>query len=300
MDVVRYASKFEDLAAAVSYAFPATDYQYQARQGYRKALSVVVGADYAHDHAGYGPWPKEVAAESIQGTIWGTSGADADSQFDELAGTLRGIGLGKLFLVDQAGTLRWAYAKLEARPTYGTTATAFYNIPVTIQITRLSDWFDEEPASEIIDPGGAYTTFTLTNPGNAPVRTGLTFEFQGNVAGGYENLLITNVTTGQWVRWRGRCGAMYAAGTSRLRFDTSDQSVRFDPGAGLMVGSAETFVGQDGLGGWGIWLDAWGQVELGPGQAGLWELEPGDNDFVVQSEGTPNWVLFVDFYGTWE
>ena len=116
VDVIRYAEKFESTDAATTQTFPDSNTVYTPSQSYREAWAPAAGADYGHDYAGYVRWAKEVGTEEVRGMIWGSSGSNADSQFDALASKLASIGLGKLFVIDNAGSRRWCYAKLAARP----------------------------------------------------------------------------------------------------------------------------------------------------------------------------------------
>lgn len=296
MDVVRYAEKFESLDASVSYTFPVDEYTYQADQRYRQVLAAAAGADYAHDFAGYSPWAKEVADERITGIIWGASGADADNQFDSMASKLRSVGLGKLFIKDQAGARRWCYSKVSARPGYGTTATAFYNIPFQIEVVRLSDWFSTSLTSATASVSTNYHALTITNSGNAPVKSGLVMTLTATAAGGFSNVLITNVTTGEVIRWNG-----YARWSGAvLRIDTSDLSVKLLPDPGLVVGSSTSYVGEAGIGGPGVYVDSYPLISLGPTQGGLMTLQPGDNSVVVQVDGSASFDFYYEFYGAWE
>lgn len=296
MDVVRYAEKFESLDGSVSWTFPSTDYQYQAEQAFRRATAPAVGADYAHDYAGYGAWAKELASEKITGLIWGTSGANADTQFDEMASKLRSVGLGKLYLVDQAGARRWAYAKLTARPSYRNSSTTFYNIDVSVDVTRLSDWFATALTSASSAVAVNYESFVVNNAGNAPVKTGLIFQLTSSAAAGFSDVRITNVTTGESIRWRG--SARWSGAV--LRIDNSDLSVRLDADAGLVVGDSTSFVGEGGVGGPDIQTDAYPLVELGPTQGGFITLDPGNNTIVIQVDGTAAYTRYHEFYAAWE
>ncbi len=296
VDVVRYAEKFESSDAGQSYSFPLDDYVYSAGQSFRRSLSPAVGADYAHDHAAAAPWTKEISDERITGVIWGTSGAGADAEFDDMASTLRSIGLGKLFLKDQAGDRRWCWAKLVSRPGYGTSAVAFTNIPFTIQVTRLSDWFDASQTTASSAVATNYEAFTITNPGNAYVKTGLVITLTASAASGFSNVIITNVTTGEIIRWHGTARWSGAV----LRIDNSDLSITLLPDPGLVIGDSTSFVGEAGIGGPGVYVDAYQNSELGPTQPGFITLAPGDNDMVIQVDGSAAYTRYYEFYGAWE
>lgn len=296
VDVVRYAEKFEALDASVSQLFPDSNMVYTPSQSYREALAPAGGADYAHDFAGYGRWAKEAAIEEVRGVIWGTSGANADSQFDDLVSKCASIGMGKLFVIDQSGARRWAYAKISARPGYQADPDSLYNIPYVVRFYRLSDWFATALTSASSAVAVNYESFVLNNAGNAPVKTGLVFQLTATAPAGFSDVRITNITTGESIRWRG--SARWSGAV--LRIDNSDLSVRLDADAGLVVGDSTSFVGDGGVGGPDIQMDAYPLVELGPTQGGFITLDPGNNTIVIQVEGTAAYTRYHEFYAAWE
>lgn len=274
-DPLRYAEKFTSINGGVSYTFPTDEYEYTAAQAFREALAEVIGADYAHDFLAGAAWPKAPGEESVRFVIWADTAADADSAFDTMASTLRTIGLGKLWLVDAAGTRRWCYAKLRARPAYVVNVEQFFNMPSEASFLRLSDWYASAPTTGSQALSAPITAFNITNPGNA--RTGLvTFRLRSNAVNGFQDPILVNLTNGQALT-----SSRDAAGAdSELRIDTATAQVRYSNDDGV------SYAGDYSL------------VTLAAKQAvvGI-ELEPGDNSMSYsQALGTPDAVLEWEFW----
>lgn len=274
-DPLRYAEKFTSINGGVSYSFPTDEYEYTAAQAYREALAEVIGADYAHDFLAGAAWAKAPGEESVRFVIWADSAADADSAFDTMASTLRTIGLGKLWVVDAAGTRRWCYAKLRARPAYVVTVEQYFNMPSEATFLRLSDWYASAATTGSQALSASPTAFNITNPGNG--RTGLvTFRLRSNGVNGFQDPTLTNSTNGQAVAST-RDGA---TADSELRIDTATAQVRYSNDDGVS------------------YADDYSLVTLAATQAvvGI-ELEPGDNSMSYsQASGTPDATLEWEFW----
>ena len=296
VDVIRYAEKFESTDAATTQTFPDSNTVYTPSQSYREAWAPAAGADYGHDYAGYGRWAKEVGTEEVRGMIWGSSGSNADSQFDALASKLASIGLGKLFVIDNAGSRRWCYAKLAARPGYQTDPNSLYNIPYVLRFLRFSDWFDTSLVSASSAVSANYESFVVNNTGNAYVKTGFVIQLTATAAVGFSNVIITNVTTGEIIRWNN--SARWSGAV--LRIDNSDLSVKLLPDPGLVVGDSTSFTGEAGVGGPGVYVDAYPSAQLGSKQSGFITLKPGNNTIVIQVDGTAAYTRYHEFYPAWE
>jgi hypothetical protein len=277
VDVVRYAEKFESRDGAISLAFPADSYEFEPSQTYRESLERVHGADYAHDFAGYLPWPKQTGVEVVRCVIWGTSGANADSQFDDLVSKCRRAGLGKLFSIDNAGTRRWCYAKLAERPLYRATSEQFFNIPVALRFVRLSDWYGASLVSDDVLITTSPQTFIVNNPGNAPALA-VQWWLQSNTSAGFTAPNIRNTENG------------YSIGTSRAASSSSDV-LRIDSGRMAVEYS------QDGG---TVFANDYALAVLGGSQVGLFRLEPGDNTIEVTGGGTPNFWIEWSFFAPYE
>lgn len=277
VDVVRYAEKFESRDGLISCTFPTDTYEFEPGQPYRESLERVHGADYAHDFAGYLPWPKQPGLEVVRCVIWGTSGVNADSQFDDLVSKCRRAGLGKLFSIDNAGTRRWCYAKLGERPLYRATQEQFFNIPVALRFVRLSDWFGAAATTGTNTVTTSPKTVTINNPGNAPALN-VQFRLRANTAGGFTAPNLRNTENG------------YSIGTSRTSSSAADE-VRIDSGR-----MAVEYSQDDGT----TYANDYALAVLGGTQVGVFRLEPGDNDIEVTCGGAPDFALEWSFFAPYE
>ena len=276
MGAIRYLEKLTSEDGLLSYTFPVDDYEHEAEQRYREASEAIIGADYAHDFGGVQPWAKDVGDEAVRFTIWGTSEADAETQFDTCAGTLRRIGRGKLYALASDGSRRWAWAKLAARPTYSARVDDFYNVAVALRFRRYSDWFASAATTGTQAVTATPTAFTITNPGNAPAL--VTFRLRSSSAAGFTNPSLTNLTNG------------YSVASTRDAVSV-DSELRIDAAASRVQWSTN-----DGV----DYTDDYSLVTIGALQVGLMRLEPGANDFEYADGGTPNLTIEWSFYPTYE
>ncbi|MCC6381819.1 MAG: hypothetical protein IT304_04880 [Dehalococcoidia bacterium] len=270
---VRYLEKFESVDGLMSYAFPVDDYEYEPSQAFRRAEAPVVGADYAVDFLGAAPWPKAVGEEALRFTIWGTSAADADGQFDDSVTTLRRIGLGKLYQLDSVTTRRWCWAKLLARPSYQVDVNGCFNVPVTLRFARYSDWFAAAPTTGSVTITTSPYPLTITNPGNAPARFAV-FRLRANAASGFTNPSLTNLTNG----YSFASSRDAVSVDSELKVDTERMQVLWSDTNGA------------------VYADDYALVTLGPTQVGFMQLEPGPNAMQYADGGVPNLDLEWSFY----
>ncbi len=272
-DVTRYASKFTSIDGTVEVVFPTDEIEYQSAQNYRAVLSSIPGANYGVDHQGGRPWTKDFGEEALRFVIWGDTGAGADADFDELTATCYEIGEGKLWAVDQAGTLRWCYANVSARPNYQSTARSYTNIPVAVRFIRKSDWMASSQTTVQTTPHvtTAVREITVNNPGNA-----VAYWLQIYIDFGFSNPKVMNLTNG------------YSIQVSR----------NYTPGgaSGLLI-DAETGRVQYTEDGGANYFDAYDLATLGDTQVGLFALDPGDNTIRIENDAPPgDCIVEFDFY----
>lgn len=276
IDPTRHADRFTDAGLTEIYEFPVDDYEYEPSQDYREVTSAIAGANYAWDFAAAGAWAKEVGEEPVRFTIWGSSAADADTKFEEAIGKLRRIGLGKLWTIDAAGARRWAWAKLRSRPSYRVGVDDFWTIQVEAVFARFSDWYNESPITGSQAISSSPTSWPITLPGNA--RSGyVLFRLRSNSATGFTNPVLTNLTTGQSVS----SSRDAASANSELKIDNERMSVEYS--------------NDDGV----TYTPDYDLVSLGPTQAVLMELDPGENIMQYSDGGTPNATLEWTIYPAW-
>jgi hypothetical protein len=274
LPALRYLEKFESANGLVSCVFPGDDYEYEPEQGYRRTDAGVLG-DYAHDFLGGSPWLKEPGSEAVRFTIWGSSAGNVDSTYDSLVGECREIGLGKLFLLDSAGTRRWCWAKLGERPTYEVGIDQYFHAPVSLRFVRYSDWLSTSLQTGSVDLDATPKTFSITNPGNARVRGAAALLF--TIAGTFTNPILKNVTLDQQVA-SSRDGS---AAAHVLKVDCERESVEWSTDTGAS------------------YADDYANVTLPATQVALLELAPGENDFEYTDGGAPAGTLNYQFYPAW-
>lgn len=273
----RYAEKFTSLDGTVSYTFPLRAYEYEPEQALKPSLAGVVGADYAHDFLGANRWVKDVGSESIRFEVVGSATPAAlDTEIDSLVSKLVSIGLGKLYTIDSAGSRRWCYAKLDARPGVQVRIGEWMRQPVSLHFVRLSDWFDTTATTGTVSVTTSPKTFTINNPGNARVRA-ITFRLRSNNATGFTNPSLSNGTTGQSIASTRDA----ASANSELKIVTDTFQVLWSTDDGAN------------------YANDYDLVTLGATQAVLMELEPGDNNFTYTDGGTPNFSLEYSFYAAY-
>lgn len=277
MSAILYLEKFENTAGTISYTFPLDDLEYTAEQAYRAATAELAGADYAHDFAGSAPWVKGTGSESLSFTIWGSSASAAVTEFDAMVGKLRQIGRGKLFALLPDGSRRWAWAKLTGRPSYVEQPLSFYNVPVNVRFERFSDWYATTATTGTQAITASPTTLTITNAGNAPVRS-IVFRLRANGAGGFDAPMLSNLTNG------------YSIASSRTAAGADDE-IRIDSGAVRVEYSTTNGASYE---------DDYDSATLGATQIGLFRLEPGANSIRYTGTGTPALSLEWSFNAAYE
>jgi hypothetical protein len=195
----RTITKFENIAASISYTFPLHLYEAQEEQQLRTSFSVGVGANYAHDHLGYAAAPKSPGIISIRALAKESSQANLEAEIDEARGECYRIGLGYLYRVDADGsTTRRCLARVSAMPGMTINVNSQFGIsPMVFQFEKLSDWMADTATtgSQTIDAGNE--SVTVNNPGNLPVYASI-WRLRNNGTTRAEHPVLFNSTTGQY------------------------------------------------------------------------------------------------------
>jgi hypothetical protein len=290
---IRYVEKFTSLDGGTSYTFSLRDFEWEPVQSVRNAFSPGIGADFAHDHLGYGAASVGVSRETIRTKPVNTTTALMEAEIDSARGTCLRIGLGKLWLLNSDGTRRWAYARIADMPKFDIRwGRSSRSAPLIFTFERLSPWFAESATTGSATVSSAPYLLTLTNAGNAYVKTGLVITLTALSAAGLTNPGIQNLTTGQLV-------------TTSRDSEVPHSSVRFDGGVGvtysratgLVIGSPTSWIGASGVGN-RYYRDDNGLVTLGTQQGVLW-LKPGANQLLVLCDGVPDFSLSYTFNGAY-
>lgn len=288
----RYITHFTSLDGTISYTFPDTDAEQQVEQSFDVPLSRGVGADYAHDHLGYGVSPRSPKLISIRSTYWQTTAALLQAEVDEAQSECYRIGKGWLYRLDEDGTTyRRCLARITSAPSITYRLDGFFGTsPAGLSFVALSDW---QATTATTGSGSltAYQTFiTITNAGNIPVRTGIIFTLTAVTAAGWSNPEIRNMTTGEAIsstRDSARVGDMW-------RIGDPDYKVGYGLAA-MVVGKAGRYVGASAVGAQNYQND----YSLATVTQNFPTLNPGANQIRIQLDGTPNATYAYSFYGSY-
>ena len=292
---IRYLEKFIAADGTTTYTFPENGLDWTEDGPLRTAYGSAIGADGAHDFLGSGIAPKDMIPVNVSLLdVQSTAGA-LETDLDAMRAKLHIGALGKLYTLDSTGTRRWSRARLTAMPGTPRSVGQFVHQPASLRFLREPYWYDTSATTANAAVSSNYQSVTVTNPGNAYVKTGLVITITASAIGGFSNLILTNVTTGEQVRWNG-----YArSATSVLRIDNSDLSIKLLSDPGLVIGKSTSYIGQAAIGGAGVYSDAYALATLGPTQPGLITLAPGANTVVFQVDGSASYTYLYTFYGAW-
>lgn len=287
---VRLIDKFESLDGTISYTFLTNRAEHQIEQGYRVPVSSGVGANYAHDHLGYGVSPKDPRRITVRGLLYGATATALQTAVDEATSEIERIGKGWLYRLDVDGS---TYRRCLARPLSAPSVTfngdfQFGIMPTSFGFLGLSDW----QATTATTGSGSLTAYqtivTITNAGNIPVRTGIVFTITAVTAAGWSNPVITNLTTGESIastRDSARIGDIWQVGDPDYKVGYGLPS--------LMVGKAGRYVGYAAVGAQNYQND----YSLVTVTKAFPTFNPGANQILIQLDGTPNATYAYSFYG---
>jgi len=287
----RMIERFDSIDGTLSYTFLTNKAEHQIEQVFRTPLSSGVGANYAHDHLGYGTSPKDPRRITVRGLLYGSSATNLQTAVDEATSEIERIGKGWLYRLDVDGS---TYRRCLARPTGAPSVTfngdfQFGIMPTSFGFIGLSDW---QATTQTTGSGSlsAYQTFiTITNAGNIPVRTGIIFTLTAVTAGGWSNPEIRNMTTGEAIsstRDSAYVGDIWKIGDP-------DYKVGYGL-ASMIIGKAGRYVGASTVGPQNYQND----YSLATVTQNFPTLNPGANQIRIQLDGTPNATYAYSFYGS--
>lgn len=276
MAVPRYLEKYENSAGTVSYVWPLNAYEWQSSQSLRTPNSLIAGADYAYDLRGSLPGLKALAQERVRFLDVQASTSALETDLDSLRSELWQIGRGKLYVLDSAASRRWAYARLAAMPEMTLGVGMTRHVPVSLQFDRYSDWFATSLTTHTEAVAVSPKTFTVNNPGNAPV-TLMTIRLRSSSAAGFTNPLLENLTNGY--SWSSTRDA--ASVNDELKVDTDAMTVQRSTDDGVS------------------YTNDFALFSRGLTQIGYFRLEPGDNSVRYTDGGTPNLDIVFTYYASY-
>lgn len=287
---LRFIEKFVSLDGLIPYSFPKGLMQTQVDQVFRTPLSTGVGANYAHDHLGYGVSPKDPRRITVNCLMTGATPTALQTNVDEATSEIERIGKGWLYRLDVDGA---TYRRCLARPT-GAPPQMFDGnfqfgvMPCSFSFIGLSDWQAVSLTTGSQTLTAYQTVVTVTNAGNIPVKTGIIFSLTAVTAAGWTNPEIRNMTTGEAVsttRDSARVGDIWRIGDPDYKVGYGISS--------LIVGKTGRYMGASALGPQNYMND----YSLATVTKGFPTLNPGANEIRIQIDGTPNATFSYAFYG---
>ena len=279
---LRRPLKFESIAGTISYTFPLGHLEMQEEVGLRTAFTSGVGADYSHDHHGYGIPPKGNRIINVRAMLVESTPTALADEMDEARGECYRIGLGYLYRIEADGsTQRRCRARVNAIPSITiSNLNLFGAAPIIIQFTAISDWMatTATTGSQTIDT--PVESVTVNNPGNIPV-TDVVWRLRNVGLTRAERPVLFNVTTGQYAAFLRPMGAA----DDELYLDSGSRLVQFSTNDGAAYANDYSNFAGD-----------------------FFRLDPGDNTIKVlcgrsvplpflSTIGTPNFTLEWSLYG---
>lgn len=292
---LRYLEKFVTYSEE-EYFFPTYMMEWDESGDMDVPTDRAVGADGSHDYLGVGIAPRADVMVSVRFLDDQTDSGTLEVAMDAMRALLHPGGLGKLYTVDSDDTRRWSQARIVSMPPVGRRVKQISRVPVALQFRREPYWYNEFASNNLGSETLNYVEVLINNPGNAYVKKGFVFTLTADAEGGFANVIITNVTTNEQIRWKGSAGWTGAV----LRIDNTDQSITYLSDPGLVIGDDTSFVGQGGVGGPDIYEDSYALTDLGDLQSGFINLAPGVNTIAIQVEGSAAYTWEYRFFGAWE
>jgi hypothetical protein len=255
----RIPTTFESIDGATVLTFGLAEYEWDSDQPLYVPSVPLVGANYAYDQLGSAPPVKQNARETLRFVVYEDTPAEVDTAIDDLMAKCVSIGLGKLWTTDSSDDRRWAYARVVSMPAVHWTAGDILRKAVSLDFDRQSDWYGASAAVSTNLLASDPDTFTVTNWGGTRVLNSVV-----KIAGTWTSpVTIENTTNGYGIVYSGDDGA------------SSDDVARFDSGTGRVDRSYDGGV---------TWTPDYNSyAALADGQVQIMILNPGDNDFSVDS-----------------
>jgi hypothetical protein len=218
-----YPERFANVADTISYSFSLKQMEAQFEQSLRVPLSMGVGADYAHDHLGYGVSPKDPGSIRIRTLAVETTAALLEAEVTEAGNECFRIGKGYLYRLGTDGsTRRKCLARLRSMPSVTINGSfQFGATPLIFDFVQLSDWMatSATSSSQVIDSPNESVTINNTGDLSTPV----VFRLRNTGTQRAEHPIIFNTTTGEYAAFD---RAMNVA-SHELYLDTESLLVQF-------------------------------------------------------------------------
>lgn len=259
---------FESADGNTVLAFPRAEYEYESEQGLYVPESVLTGGEYTYDMLGIGLARKQGGQERLRFVVYEDTPSEVDTEIDDILAKLINVGRGKLWTIDSADDLRWAWARPVAMPSLRWAAGDILRKTASLNFRRESDWFGEdiiEVETEIVAANPS--PVVVNNPGNARVYNAVI-----TIKGDFAATTIFNLTNAYQLN-------STRAGTDPnhwLRYDAGRRRVEFSGNGGSS------------------WAGDYNLFVRTPPLIQLMVLEPGDNE--IEHAGIEDGFLTVSFF----
>lgn len=274
----RWLEKFTDAGGSNPYVFPRLEHEWTPSQAMDVPLMPVVGASYGLNLLGNGMTPKRFGSERVRFLVMHSGGNTVDAQIDDLNRLARRNALGKLWMLDDAGSRRWAKAQAVSMPDWNFGPKNREFVPVSIEFVRLSDWYAETETVITQAVIASPTSFSAANTGTADVYNS-TVEFRANAAGGFGALTLENLSTGD----RLLSSRSAQSSQSILKVDCGRSTVQYSNDGGAS------------------WINDYSIFSWGTTQMSFLRLVFGINNLrYSQSTGVPNLTIVIRFYAAFD
>lgn len=290
MAVPMTPEKFENIAGTISYTFSLKQKESQFEQPLVTPLSIGVGADYGHDHLGYGGAPAGLGTIGIRTLLTAATPALIETAMSEAAAECKRIGLGYLYRLSADGsTRRRCLARLTDMPSVTVNGNSQFSQPILFRFRRQSDWMATTATAGSQTITADPTLVTVTNAGDLPVKTGIVMTLTALAASGFVNPSIFNATTGERVSTTRDSNVIGSA----WKVGDPDYAVGYQLAPSLVIGQSGRHIGAAAVGP-AYSRNDYSLVTL---TKGFLTLNPGANALYIF--GVSNATFSYSFYGSY-
>lgn len=268
----RWLEKFVRMDGSEEYIFPRTEHEWESKQRMFTPSTRAIGAHYGVDMLNHVLPPKDIGEERIRFTLFGEPD-EVNTALDELRAKMYEFGRGMLYTTDADGNRRWAYARASDMPDISIGVRDRVTIPVSIGFRRYSDWRAPLPKSITVPLNVTNQNVIVPNVGNAQVFD-VQLRFIAFAVGGWNNPIVTNEIASSQIT----INRSAASATDQERILAGEYRVEYSTDSG------------------GTWTPDYASLEIPGDQVTIFRLMPGDNVVQVQTSGTPNGELIIEFY----
>jgi hypothetical protein len=214
--------KFTNIANTISYTFSLNQMEAQFEQPMVTPMSMGVGADYGHDHLGYGVAPVAPGTIGVRTLLTDSTPTALETAMATAKAYGKRIGKGYFYRLSADGTTqRRCLARLTDMPSVTINGNSQFSQPLIFRFRQESDWMatSATSSSQVIDSPNESVTINNTGDLSTPV----VFRLRNTGTQRAEHPIIFNTTTGEYAAFD---RAMNVA-SHELYLDTESLLVQF-------------------------------------------------------------------------